>query len=755
MAENLTASPSEESHASTEERRIPIVVVPGFMGTRLYDSASKKLVWNPTGGGYGGEAPGDFAADTARLMNLAPLDPAEPLADATATEKADNQTIRHFSNLIPDYYRDLCVALGRLSGLANAETGTPAWKAVVYGCGYDWRLSAATAATRLQNVVADARAENGREKVIIVAHCQGGLVSRYYSRKLGGRGSVRAMFLVGSPILGAVSAFTTMKAGVPLDTGDWLTLFIRLRMGLGATASRDLLRALPGAYEMLPTRVYCDKNKSWLTFETSQSGYPYKAGAAPKPLADATTDFPQVYKDIFVGFGDDATKRTQYAARVDAAHLLHEQLKVTDQVYVHPRTYCVGCFDMDTSAEVDLPPYGTINVQSGENVYTPDVSWLGMAKGPELGIGLGKGDGAVPAYAVKPPSDILFRPFATFISAPAPVLDTDHQALPYSPDVIHAITAEIPIIIGLHEDDTDAGDDPVAPNGCKACRAPISADQLKQLFPKGTATNVAEAVAAFNDYFIPFELATCLRKAHFWAQVSAETKPSLEHGEEDLTQYTLTGKVVSGQRYYNLTNVTAEPPKNAPYNFQLHPSLATKYAGTGNGDAQAEPIANVLYGGWVDEDGTVLQEGKPNVEKLPDGRLMIIRSGSSDMGNHQPGDGWTFRGRGYIQLTGRNNYTRSQKVIDEVAPECGVDLIQSPDDASTTAVGAMVSTFGWWKSYDANSVADRGWADSNVDELFRLVNGAGPGKFDQRRRDKFHVAKVAFTIDECPSCKTE
>ncbi len=753
MADNLTASASEQSHASTEERRIPIIIVPGFMGTRLFDPASQKLVWNPTGGGFGGEAPGDFAADSTRLLNLAPLFPAEPFADASATETADNKTVRHYSNVVPDYYRDLCFELAKLSGAADPEAGTPPWRVVVYVCGYDWRLSSALAATRLQSVVSEARAEHGNEKVILVAHCQGGLVSRYYSRKLGGRGSIRAMFLIGSPILGAVSSYTMMKQGVPLDTGDWRSLFVRGRMMLGQNASRDLLRAFPAAYEMLPTRVFSQNNKTWLTFDATQSGYPYKSGGEPTPLQDTTTDFPQIYKDIFVGFGDDPKKRTVYGPLIDAADALHESLKVQDLVYIHPRTYCIGCFDQDTSTTVSLVKYGSITVQSGENVYTPDTNWLFQAKGPDLQIETGPGDGAVTQYSCNPPSDILWKPFAIFISGAIPILGTDHQALPYSMDVIQKIAREIPIIICLHEDDTDTGDNPVAPSGCESCRAPITTDQVKQLFPKGTAANISAAVAAFNDYFILFELHTCLRKAHFWSQVAAETKPTLEPGCEDLTQYTLNGKIVRGQRYFNLLAVSEEPAKKAPSNFGSHPALARKYAGTGNGDANAEQIANVMYGGWVDEDGSELKEGATNVEKLPDGRLMTVRTGKYDLGNHQPGDGWAFRGRGYIQLTGRTNYARSQAVIDEVAPESGIDLIQSPDDAATTAKGALVSTFGWWKHYDANSVADRGWADTNVDELFHLVNGATT--IDQHRRDNFHKAMVAFKLTECPACKKQ
>lgn len=63
------------------------------------------------------------------------------------------------------------------------------------------------------------------------------------------------------------------------------------------------------------------------------------------------------------------------------------------------------------------------------------------------------------------------------------------------------------------------------------------------------------------------------------------------------------------------------------------------------------------------------------------------------LGNTQPGDGYLFRGRGYVQITGRANYAKA-------GAKLGLDLIADPDAALRQSVAARImvlgSTEGWF-----------------------------------------------------------
>jgi len=104
------------------------------------------------------------------------------------------------------------------------------------------------------------------------------------------------------------------------------------------------------------------------------------------------------------------------------------------------------------------------------------------------------------------------------------------------------------------------------------------------------------------------------------------------------------------------------------------------YSKTGN------PRIRSIFGSRVasltDEE---LNAAKANPEVFAE---LIYGSGNSigkSMGNTEPGDGWKYRGRGYIQLTGKNNY----KYFGDLS---GFDIVENPDWlVNNPSLSAMVS----------------------------------------------------------------
>jgi putative chitinase len=96
--------------------------------------------------------------------------------------------------------------------------------------------------------------------------------------------------------------------------------------------------------------------------------------------------------------------------------------------------------------------------------------------------------------------------------------------------------------------------------------------------------------------------------------------------------------------------------------------------------------------------------------------------GRKDLGNTQKGDGARYKGRGPIQLTGRNNYRKAGQAL-------GVDLEGSPQRAADPDVGFRVACW-FWKVNGLNALADAG----NFDAITRRINGGYNGKADRDAR---------------------
>lgn len=80
-------------------------------------------------------------------------------------------------------------------------------------------------------------------------------------------------------------------------------------------------------------------------------------------------------------------------------------------------------------------------------------------------------------------------------------------------------------------------------------------------------------------------------------------------------------------------------------------------------------------------------------------------------GNESSGDGWKYRGRGFIQITGKNNYLVLSK-------DTGIDCFNNPDLLLQEA-NAMISALCFWQKNKLNSLADK----NDIMTLTRRING--------------------------------
>lgn len=121
-----------------------------------------------------------------------------------------------------------------------------------------------------------------------------------------------------------------------------------------------------------------------------------------------------------------------------------------------------------------------------------------------------------------------------------------------------------------------------------------------------------------------------------------------------------------------------------------------------------------------------VQQYARNPEKIAN-RAYANRMGN---GNEQSGDGFKFRGRGYLQLTGKSNYSEFSRFI-------GADCVANPDLVATQY--PMDSAIWFFDKNNLWVICDRGATDDVVNQVTRRVNGGLNGIADRLSKFKlFH-----------------
>ena len=165
-------------------------------------------------------------------------------------------------------------------------------------------------------------------------------------------------------------------------------------------------------------------------------------------------------------------------------------------------------------------------------------------------------------------------------------------------------------------------------------------------------------IAMIPDVIEKFEINTPNRLSHFLANIANETG-NFTVVEENL-YYTAQGLINTWGSLFNASNADA-------------------YA------MQPEKIANRAYGN---------------------------RMGNGD---ENSGDGWKYKGRGYIQLTGKDNYTALAAAIGDD------DCVDNPDVVATKY--PMDSAAMYWKNNGINELCDLGSDQDAINRVRHAVNG--------------------------------
>jgi putative chitinase len=118
-------------------------------------------------------------------------------------------------------------------------------------------------------------------------------------------------------------------------------------------------------------------------------------------------------------------------------------------------------------------------------------------------------------------------------------------------------------------------------------------------------------------------------------------------------------------------------------------------------------------------------------ERKPEKIANLVYGGRMGNGAEATGEGYKFRGRGYIQLTGKDNYSAFDKVVEE-------NLIEQPDLVATKY--PLLSAAWFFHKNGLHKLADGGATEAVVTTITKRVNGGTIGLPDRIKHfNEYHA----------------
>lgn len=124
----------------------------------------------------------------------------------------------------------------------------------------------------------------------------------------------------------------------------------------------------------------------------------------------------------------------------------------------------------------------------------------------------------------------------------------------------------------------------------------------------------------------------------------------------------------------------------------------------------------------------------PAYARQPEKIANRVYGGRMGNGPETSGDGWRYRGRGLIQLTGRDNYRAS-------GAELGLPLEDQPE-LLEQADHAAQSAAWWWAKHGLNELADAG----RIQDIGSIINIGKPGRVPHGAAERKALYDIAMRV---------
>lgn len=219
-------------------------------------------------------------------------------------------------------------------------------------------------------------------------------------------------------------------------------------------------------------------------------------------------------------------------------------------------------------------------------------------------------------------------------------------------------------------------------------------------------SKIKEALPFLNALRRKANINTCTRKAHFLAQVSAETA------------------------FYRLS-------ENFSYSVESLKKMS-QFRGT-IGQSHAEE-----WGYKNDDCKVVSLENQKNIANWK------YKGQYGNSAKFEDGDGWRYRGRGFIQLTHKSTYQKAQKIYNQYFKEdaeSDISWESNPDDLLTPK-GSIASALVFWRMKNVNYVAEK-MTFLSTQHVTQKVHGSGENTKAKLRYSYLSNASQILKVSDC------